>query len=161
MSLTDGKIVHLICQGDGSYKYLDGDPNNGEMHGGVYLQQSPTGHPGTRWKVKSTQDRLIALQCLGEGPSIWLSITRNAAWDPTLTDFVALTQFETTWWVEDAGTGTGEPAVIGYYAFLIANGPPKYLDGNPGDHTPWGRQVGLQATRGGYKGAVWKVVEAV
>ena len=28
MSLTDGKIVHLICQGDGSYKYLDGDPNS-------------------------------------------------------------------------------------------------------------------------------------
>ncbi len=68
-----------------TYTYLDGDPNKAR----VSLQQSSDGHAGTRWKVKINpqEPRQVALQCLGEGTSTWLSRTRNAAWDPTLTSF--------------------------------------------------------------------------
>ena len=67
MSLRDGKVVQLICQGDGDYKYLDGDPSSGK----VYLESSPDGHAGSRWKVKLVEGKRVALQCLGEGKSIW------------------------------------------------------------------------------------------
>ena len=34
----------------------------------------------------------------------------------------------------------------------------RFLDGNPGNHTPWGSQLSLKATRE-LKGSVWKSVE--